>query len=89
MDKFQLTFTDRFKKHFKTLSDSEKKQLKNKLQLLTENPLHPSLRTKHIQGTDGLFECSVNMDVRIIWCYEGSTMLVLLDVGHHDILKRF
>lgn len=86
---FRLTFTDKFQKNFKKLSDIEKKQLKNKLTLLTENPLHPSLRTKRIQGTVDLFECSVNMDIRIIWYYEGETMIILVDVGHHDILKKF
>ena len=86
---YQLTFTDRFQKHFKSLTDIEKKQLQNKLRLLTENPLHPSLRTKRIQGTTDLYECSVNMDIRIIWYYEGNTMIILVDVGHHDILKQF
>ena len=86
---YKFTFTKRFTKHFKTLSENEKKQLKNKLTLLSENPLHPSLRTKRIQGTTDLFECSVNMDVRIIWYYEGEQMIILMDVGHHDILKQF
>ena len=86
---YKFTFTKRFTKHFKTLSENEKKQLKNKLTLLSENPLHPSLRTKRIQGTTDLFECSVNMDVRIIWYYEGEQMIILVDVGHHDILKQF
>jgi len=85
---FQLTFTDRFRKSYKTFSDKEKKQIMNKLKLLAENPMHPSLRTKRIQGTSDLFECSVNMDIRIIWYYEGDRIIILLDVGHHDILKR-
>lgn len=86
---YQFTYTDRFKKHFKTLTVQEKNQLENKLNLLAENPMHPSLRTKRIQGTANLFECSVNMDIRIIWFYEGDEMIILIDVGHHDILKRF
>ncbi len=86
---YQFTFTNRFGKHYKTLSASEKKQLKNKLELLLQNPAHPSLRTKRIQGTADLFECSVNMHIRIIWFYEGNTMIILVDVGHHDILKQF
>lgn len=57
--------------------------------LLAENPSHPSLRTKRIQGTADLFECSINMDIRIIWFYEGDKMIILLDVGHHDILEQF
>jgi len=86
---YQFTFTPRFQKHYQTITEQEKKQLMKKLKLLAENPAHPSLRTKRIQGTDGLYECSVNMDIRIIWYYEGDVMIVLVDVGHHDILKRF
>lgn len=85
----KITFTDRFQKHYNDLNNTEKKQLKNKLTLLSENPLHPSLRTKRIQGTEDLFECSVNMDIRIIWYYEGETMIILVDIGHHDILKKY
>lgn len=85
----QFTFTKRFQKHFKNLTAQEKKQLQNKLQLLAENPMHPSLRTKRIRGTRDLFECSVNMDIRIIWYYEGDRMIILVDVGHHDILDQF
>ncbi len=62
----QFIFIKQFQKHFKDLSAQAKKQLQNKLQLLAENPMHPSLRTKRIQGVGDLFECNVNMDVRII-----------------------
>lgn len=86
---YQITYTERFQKHFKKLTEQEKKQLQTKLQLLAENPLHPSLRTKRIQGTSDLFECSVNMDIRIIWFYEGEKLIILVDVGHHDILKQY
>lgn len=86
---YQFTFTDRFKKHFKKLSENEKKQIRTKLSILRENPMHPSLRTKRIQGTTDLFECSVNMDIRVIWFYEGNAMIILVDVGHHDILKQY
>lgn len=85
---YQFTVTKRFQKHFKNLSAQEK-AVPNKLQLLAENPMHPSLRTKRIQGTRDLFECSVNMDIRIIWYYEGDIMIILVDVGHHDILDQF
>jgi len=62
---YRFTFTERFKKRYNKLSAAEKSQLKNKLRLLSENPAHPSLRTKRIQGTADLFECSVNMDIRM------------------------
>lgn len=86
---FQFTFTQRFKKHYKMLSSQEKKQLKNKLNLLAINPRHPSLRTKRIQGVKELYECSVNLDIRIIWYYENDSIIIIVDVGHHDILKQY
>ena len=85
----QITFTDRFQKHYKDLSAAEKKQFKSKLAIFAENPLHPSLRVKRIQGTSDLFEFSVNMDIRVIWFYEGDSLVALVDIGHHDILRKY
>ena len=86
---YKITYTKRFLKNFKRLNAAEKAQLKKKLELLMQDPLYPSLRTKRIQGTASLFEFSVNMDVRVIWEYEGDTLILLLDIGHHDILEQF
>ena len=70
---YQFTYTRRFERHYKILTEQEKKQLQNKLVLLSNNPSHPSLRTKRIQGSDSLYESSVNMDIRII----GTTKMML------------
>lgn len=86
---YKITFTDKFKKSYKKLHPNEKKQIKNKIEILATNPMHPSLRSKRIQGTNGLFEFSANMDIRIIWYYENDLIIILADVGHHDILNKF
>ena len=85
----KITYSDRFKKHYKALSETEKKQFQNKLKIFCDNPLHPSLRVKRIQGTEDLFEFSVNMDIRVIWFYEEHTLVALIDIGHHDVLKQY
>ena len=85
----QITYTERFQKHFKNLNTNEKKQFKNKLTIFAQNPMHPSLRTKRVQGTKDLFEFSVNMDIRVMWFYEGDALVALIDIGHHDILKGY
>ena len=85
----KITYTDRFKKHYTRLTPVEKKQFKTKLSVFADNPLHPSLRTKRIQGTEDLFEFSVNMDIRVIWFYEGEALVALVDIGHHDILRKY
>ncbi|MCD8307167.1 MAG: type II toxin-antitoxin system YafQ family toxin [Clostridia bacterium] len=86
---YEITYSASFKKHFKDLTENEKNQVKNKVEILAQNPYHPSLRTKRIQGTDNLFECSINMDIRIIWYYENDRLIMLIDIGHHDILKQY
>lgn len=87
--RYQITYSDRFKKSYKKLTAREQKLVQDKIMILSENPLHPSLRVKRIKGTADLFECSVNMDIRVIWYYEGDEIILLLDVGHHDILNKF
>ena len=86
---FQFTYTLRFQKHFSAFTAQEKIQIRKKLELLAKNPNHPSLRTKRIQGTNDLFESSINMDIRIIWHYDETPIINLVDVGHHDILKQY
>lgn len=84
---YKLNFTKGFEKSLKKLSVNEQKAVAQKLKLLIQNPFYPSLRTKKIQGLDGMFEMSVNMDIRIIWKYDGDIIILLIDVGHHkDIL---
>lgn len=87
--KYKYTFTKRFEKSYVKLSPGTRRLIRKKIEILITNPLHPSLRTKRIQGAEDLFECSVNMDIRIIWYYDGPMMIILFDVGHHDILKQF
>ena len=86
---FQITYSDRFKKHYKKLTAQEKEQFKRKLRIFVSNPYHPSLRTKRIQGADMLFEFSVNMDIRVVWYYEADTLVAFIDIGHHDLLKKY
>ena len=86
---FQFAHTPRFQKHFTALTTQEKNQMRKKLELLAKNPTHPSLRTKRIQGTNDLFESSINMNIRIIWYYDINQIISLVDVGHHDILKQY
>ena len=86
---YQITYSDRFKKSYKKLTVREQKLVQDKVMILSENPMHPSLRVKRIKGTADLFECSINMDIRVIWYYEGDEIILLLDVGHHDILNKF
>lgn len=86
--KYQILFSSRFKKSFSRLEVLEKKTFYRKLSLFIENQKHPSLRTKKIKGSEILFESSINMSIRVIWTYQDDNLVIMLDIGHHDILKR-
>ena len=80
---YKLKYTKEFEKNLKSLTKQEQKLIANKLNILIQNPFHPSLRTKKLQGVSGVFEMSVNMDIRILWKYENGSIILLLEVGHH------
>ena len=86
--KYQIIFSKGFKKSFQKLESIERKLFYAKLNLFVENHQHPSLRTKKIQGSDILFESSINMSIRVIWTYKDNNLILMLDIGHHDILKK-
>jgi mRNA interferase RelE/StbE len=86
--RYEILFSSRFKKSFSKLQDAEKKIFHEKLSLFIENHKHPSLRSKKIKGSKILFESSINMSIRIIWTYHDENLIIMLDIGHHDILKR-
>lgn len=86
---FRITYTDQFRESLDRLTAQEKKQVKKKLALLCQDPNYPSLRVKRLQGTEKFYECSINMDIRVIWYYEKEIVIVAVDVGHHDILRKY
>lgn len=83
---FRLEPTRAFEKSLKRLSKDEQRAVAKKLAILANDPFHSSLRTKKVQRLNGVFECSVNMDIRILWEYRDNKIILLINVGHHDIL---
>ena len=76
-------YTQLFQAKVKELPAEIKKSLKAKLELMAENPRHPSLRVKKMQGQEGIFEASVNMRIRMTWQYTEDGIL-LRNIGEHD-----
>ena len=78
-----IYFSDLFLESVNRLPVEVKRALKKKLDLLADNPKHPSLRTKQIKGSKGIFEASINMDIRMTWeFYEDG--ILLRNIGKHD-----
>ncbi len=62
-------------------------QVEKFLKLMEENPQHPSLRTKKIQGTEAIYEASINMAIRVTFHYVKPNTIYLRNVGEHKIPK--
>ena len=76
-------YTELFQEKVKQFPVEVKRALRSKLELMVENPRHPSLRVKKIQGQTGIFEASITMSVRMTWQYSEDGIL-LRNIGEHD-----
>ena len=76
-------YTELFEQKVKKLPVEIKKVLRAKLDLMIENPRHPSLRVKKIQGQAAIFEASITMSIRLTWQYSEDGIL-LRNIGEHD-----
>jgi mRNA-degrading endonuclease YafQ of YafQ-DinJ toxin-antitoxin module len=59
------------------------------MEFFINDTLHPSLRTKKISGQKDLYESSIDMRIRIIWYFENEELIVLVDIGYHDVLNKY
>ena len=83
-----VKFTRRFLKSFARLPVPIREKIQKQIARLAENPRHPSLQTKPIQGADGIFEARVDIDYRMTFEREAGDVLVLRVVGKHDEALR-
>lgn len=77
-------YKKRFVKSYARLDKQAQKAIDKALTLLLDDYRNPSLRTKKMQGYEGVFEASANMDIRITFHFEKPDTIVLRNCGHHD-----
>ncbi len=74
----------RFKKAYKKLPKDVQMRVRKATALLMENPRHPSLQAKPIQGIPGIYECRVDQNYRMTYERIPGDILLLRIVGLHD-----
>lgn len=84
----KIKLTRRFLKSFARLPKSIQEKIKKQIALLAENPRHPILRTKPVQGTDGIYEAHIDRDYRMTYERQANDTLVLRVVDRHDEALR-
>ncbi|ELS00923.1 addiction module toxin, RelE/StbE family [Xenococcus sp. PCC 7305] len=81
---FSSSFRRIFKKKIKGNTKLESR-FWTKLEVFTNNPFDPSLRTHKLSGKlKDLWSFSVEYDQRIIFYFKDEENVVLIDIGNHD-----
>jgi mRNA-degrading endonuclease RelE of RelBE toxin-antitoxin system len=76
--------SERFKKAYRGLPAEIRSKIDKAIRLLAENPRHPSLQTKPIQGATGVYEARVDINYRITYRRQPGDILELGIVAKHD-----
>ena len=85
----EIELTETFKKLYGELPGDIQKKVKKSLRLLAENPRHPSLRSKPVEGAPGIYEARVDMQYRMTYERLPGDVLRLRVVGKHaEALKN-
>jgi mRNA interferase RelE/StbE len=79
-----LETSERFEQDYELLPFDIRKKVAKAMRLLGENPRHPSLRTKPVQGVRGIYEARVDQAYRLTYQRLPDDVLLLRVVGKHD-----
>jgi mRNA-degrading endonuclease RelE of RelBE toxin-antitoxin system len=84
----RLRYTEPFLKDFEALSEELKKRTDKQLNLLLQNPRHPSLQTRKWRKdpTGKTWYARVTKDFRFTFEIQ-SEVYVLRRVGHHKLIE--
>ncbi len=80
----EVELTERFRQAFRLLPPEIQKKVLKTLRLLAENPRHPSLQTKPIQGAPGIYEARIDQSYRMTYQRLPGDILLLRAAGKHD-----
>ena len=83
----KLLLTERFRRDYGRLPSQLQDQVDQKLQILLDNPRHPSLQVKKMQGAPKIWELRVTQGYRLTFQSESGCYL-LRRVGTHGVLRH-
>lgn len=78
---------DCFKEDYKKLPQNIQKRTDKKITLLINNPHHPSLRIKKIQGTEDVWEGRITKRIRFTFQII-KDIYILRRIGEHNKVLR-
>jgi mRNA interferase RelE/StbE len=84
----EVLFTEQFEEAYERLTTVEKRSVRKALTLLGDNPRHPGLRVRKMEGRKDVWEARPSKRLRMTFEMSGET-IIMRNVGEHDsVLKR-
>ena len=84
----EILFTEQFEQAYEKLTTAEKRSVRKALTLLIDNPRHPGLRVKKMEGGRNIWETRPSKRLRMTFEIAEETIF-MRNVGEHDkVLKR-
>jgi mRNA-degrading endonuclease RelE of RelBE toxin-antitoxin system len=83
----KIRLKETFKKDYRKLPTTLQMLADSKIEMPSDNPRHPSLRVKKMEGHKNIWEASVTMKYRITFEIEQDAFL-LRRIGEHDKVLR-
>ncbi len=80
----RLDRTERFKRDFRALPERIQRRAEKQLALFLQNPSHPSLRIKKMQGSHNIWEGRITKSYRFTFQIRQDACL-LRRIGTHDV----
>ena len=80
----EIVTPESFKELFCKLPKEIQKKILKAIRLLAENPRHPSLQTKPVQGAPGIYEARNDQNYRMTYSRLPGDRLLLRVVGKQD-----
>jgi mRNA-degrading endonuclease RelE of RelBE toxin-antitoxin system len=80
----KVKYSKRFSKAYLRLPLEIRVKIKKALELLGENPRHPSLQTKPIKGAKGFYEARVDVNYRMTYIRLPDDTVEMSNVDKHD-----
>jgi len=84
----EILFTEQFEQAYEKLTSAKKRSVRKALTLLGDNPKHPSLSVKKMEGRKNIWEARPSKRLRMTF-EMAREIIVMHNVGEHDkVLRR-
>ena len=84
-----LVYSKYFLSQAKKLPKPQQEKLAELLDLLSSNPFHSKLHTKHLTGKlSGLFSFRITRDWRVIFQFLSAEKIKLINIGHRKEIYK-